>query len=164
MHAGTDLSQCRRHRSARTGGSDRRGGANVHEVDHRDRGVRLGKRRDDRREGPRAKRGSSDLGGEHQPEEPGLSEGSDRFGGEATLLIVLPSRRDQHAIGHFLRIGNTDVVIHRAPRHPWKVAAQKCADRGRLRPPPLNTLSLASGYVSTPGTALKPPPRAFPPA
>ena len=90
MPAGSDLLQDRRDGGSRASRNDRRGGARVHEIDHRDRRIRLGERRHHRRETSRSKRRPADLRGKHQSEEPGSSEGGHRLGGKSTLSVVLP--------------------------------------------------------------------------
>src|ERR1700733_8621238 len=73
--------------------SDRRGGANMHQIDHGDRCVRLGKRRQDRRKCPWPKTRSAELGRKRQAKKPDLTEPLHSFGREPAFFIVLPGSR-----------------------------------------------------------------------
>ena len=90
MPAGGDLLQ-----RLRTGGvwssrSDRRGGTDVHEIDHRDGRVRFGECGGDGRERAWSEPRTADLTRQHQSEQPRPPERVDSIRREPTLLVVLP--------------------------------------------------------------------------
>src|SRR6516225_2836169 len=70
MTPGGDLFQGRRDGGTIARRCDRRGGADVHEIDHRYRRVRFGERGDDRRERARTKSGSPLSAGNIMPRSP----------------------------------------------------------------------------------------------
>ena len=86
MPAGSDLSQYRLDGGARRSGGDRRDGADVHQIDHRDRCVGFSKRRGDGREAARSETRPAEFGRQHQPEQPGPPERVDSLGREPALL------------------------------------------------------------------------------
>jgi hypothetical protein len=79
MPAGGDLVEDRRDGRTRTSRGNCRGGAHMHQVDHRDRRIRFGKHGRDRRETARPERRSADIGGQRQSEEPRGTQGRDRL-------------------------------------------------------------------------------------
>ena len=80
--------------------NNRRGGTDMHQVDHCDRCVRLGKRRQDRRKCSWPKTRTAELGRQRQPKKPDLTEAMDSFGREPTLFVILSGRRGQYSISY----------------------------------------------------------------
>ena len=117
MPSGRNVLQRLRDRGTRTGRRDRRGGADVHQIDHRDGRVRFGERCDDGRKGPRSQRRAADVGGQHDPQQSGRTERRDCLGRKSGFLVVLPCRRSENAIGDFFGIRNCGLVIHDDPRY-----------------------------------------------
>ena len=116
MPAGGDLLQGLCDCGTRPRRRDRRAPQHVHEVDHRDRCVRFGKRRGDGRECAWSETRAAELGRQHQPEQPGLPERVDSFGREPAFLVVLSGGRGQHAIGYFFGTRKRGLMIHDVPR------------------------------------------------
>ena len=103
MPPGGDLLQGRRDRGATARGSDRRGGAHVHQIDHGDGRVRFGERADDCRERAGSESGTADIGRQHDSEEPGGTERFYRLRRKSALLVVFACCWSQHTIGNFFR-------------------------------------------------------------
>ncbi len=80
MPASCDLFQRLRDAGIGSSRGNRRGGAHVHEIDHRDRCVRFGKRRGHGCEGAWSESRAADLGGQHNSEQSCPTESLDSFG------------------------------------------------------------------------------------
>src|SRR5271170_6254588 len=112
MPAGGNLFQNLRDAGRWLSRSDRRGGTDMHQIDHCDRCVCLGKCRDDRRKCSWPKTRTADLGGQRQPKKPDSAEDVDGFGREPTLFIVLCCCRSQYPIGYLSCLRKRCFMIH----------------------------------------------------
>src|SRR5262249_2605198 len=115
MLAGSNLFQDLRNGGAWSGRGDRRDGAGMHQVDHGNGCIRLGKCRGDGRECPWPETHTAVLDRQRQPKKPGSPEGINSLGPEPTLLIVLPGGRRQHTIGYLSCFRKRYLMIHVAP-------------------------------------------------
>ena len=112
MPAGCNLFQNLRNGGTWSSRNDCRGGTDMHQIDHRDRCVRLGKCRDDRRKCAWPKTRTAELGWQRQPKKPDSPEYIDSLGREPTLFIVLSGGWGQYPIGYLSCLRKGCFMIH----------------------------------------------------
>jgi hypothetical protein len=91
---------------------DCRGGADVHQINHRNRCVSFGKCRGDGCECVCAETRAPELGRHREPKKPGSPERINSFGREPPLPIVPSGGWGQHAIGNLFCFRKRRVMIH----------------------------------------------------
>jgi hypothetical protein len=112
MPAGSYLFQSPPNGLGRSSCGDCGGGADVHQINHRNRCVSFGKCRGDGCECICAETRAPELGRHREPKKPGSPERINSFGREPALPIVLPGGWGQHAIDNLFCFRKRRVMIH----------------------------------------------------